>query len=64
MNIMNIISAVILAFSITLLANAFDLGVPLIKGLTSRLFAIEALTFKIKPPYFFHNRLLLPLLSC
>lgn len=55
MNIMNIISVVILAFSITLLANAFqvDLRVPLIKGLTSCLFAIEALRLKINPPYFF-----------
>lgn len=55
MNIMNIISVAILAFSITLLANAFqfDLDVPLIKGLTSCLFASEALRFKINPPYFF-----------
>lgn len=55
MNIMNIISLVILAFSITLLANAFqlDLGVPVIKGLTSCLFAIEARRFEINPPYFF-----------
>lgn len=55
MNIMNIISVVILAFSITLLANAFqfDPGVPVIKGLTSGLFASAALRFKINPPYFF-----------
>lgn len=49
MNIMNIISVVILAFSITLLGNAFkfDLRVTLIKGLTSCLFAIEAEEFFI-----------------